>query len=81
MKIYLMIQIDRHYGEVVMPYKDQGKALAEAECQARETAEHYHVPYSGKMIEGNPRPGDDRIYFMNIEDIGGIRVEEKELIE
>lgn len=81
MKIYLVIQTDRHYDDFVAPYKDQGKALAEAERLARESAKHYHVPYSGKMIEGNPRPGDARIYFMNIEDIGGIRVEEKELIE
>ncbi len=77
MKIYLVIQTDRHVDATIIPFKDREKALKEAERRGKEAAIHYHVDF--KPAHG--KSPSSWLFYFYIEDVGQIVVDEKELIE
>jgi hypothetical protein len=78
MKIYLLIHNDRHSDPFIVPFKDRAKALADADRRSRDAATHYHVPCVPVYSE---EESDGWLFRFAVEDIGEIRVEEKEVVE
>jgi hypothetical protein len=78
MKIYLLIHEDRHSDAYHLLFANRAKALADAEQRARDMAVHYHVPYVPIFSEVT---SDHWIFRFAVEDVGLIRVEEKEVVE
>ena len=79
MTIFVVIQEDRHSEDEITLFSDKTKALAFAKEKADEAKEHYDAEPDEELNDF--MIGAGWIFYSDIEDVGAVRVETKELQE